>query len=156
MLQAIRDFVERRILTPDGKGLSDPEHAVRLATAALLVEMSRQDDQVVKAERDEAAAALCEHFDLDLEEVAELYLLAESEADESIDYYQFTSLLKERLTHTQKEQVVELLWRVAAADGHIDRYEEHMVRRIAELLYLPHSSFIRAKHRVIGIGEASY
>jgi uncharacterized tellurite resistance protein B-like protein len=156
MLQAIRDFVERRIMTPAGDGGSDPEHNVRLATAALLVEMSRQDDQIDKVERDAAAEALRNHFGLDEEEVAELYLLAESEADEAIDYYQFTSLLKERLSHTQKEQVIELLWRVAAADGHIDRYEEHMVRRIAELLYLPHSSFIRAKHRVVGMSEANY
>lgn len=156
MLQAIRDFVEQRIITPAGDGRSDPEYSVRLATAALLVEMSRQDDQIEKVEREVAAAALRDHFGLDVEEVAELYALAESEADEAIDYYQFTSLLKERLSHSQKEQVIELLWRVAAADGHIDRYEEHMVRRIAELLYLPHSSFIRAKHRVIGVNETDY
>jgi len=156
MLQAIRDFVERRILFGAVTATTDPEHALRLATAALLVEMSRQDDVVYKAERDAAATALRAHFGLSMEEVTTLYALAEAEVAEATDYYQFTSLLKERLSHSQKEQVVELLWRVAAADGHIDRYEEHMVRRIAELLYLPHSSFISAKHRVLGIEGAYY
>ncbi len=141
-------------MVPAGAQSHDPEHSLRLATAALLVEMARQDEVVYKKERDAAAAALREHFALTLEEVTTLYALAEAEANEAIDYYQFTTLLKERLSYEQKEQVVELLWRVAAADGHIDRYEEHMVRRIAELLYLPHSSFIRAKHRVLNMSEA--
>lgn len=155
MLQAIRDFVERQIISTTEAGGGDSGHALRLATAALLVEMSRQDDQVYKTERDAAAAALSEHFGLNIEEVATLYVLAEAEADDATDYYQFTSLLKEHLSHQQKEQVIELLWQVAVADGHIDPYEEHMVRRIAELLYLPHSAFIRAKHRVIGMSETT-
>ncbi len=149
MLQAIRDFVERQILAGTATTNDDSEHTLRLATAALLVEMSRQDEIVYTTERDAAMAALREHFGLGLEEVSALYALAEAEAAEATDYYQFTSLLKERLSYSQKEQVIELLWQVAAADGHIDRYEEHMVRRIAELLYLPHSSFIRAKHRIL-------
>jgi uncharacterized tellurite resistance protein B-like protein len=151
MLKAIRDFVEQQIMVPASIENRDPEHALRLATAALLVEMARQDDVVYEVEREAAAKALCEHFGLSMDEVAGLYALAEEEASEATDYYQFTSLLKDRLNHAQKEQVVELLWRVAAADGDIDHYEEHMVRRIAELLYLPHSSFIRAKRRVLGV-----
>lgn len=154
MLQAIRDFVERQIMVPAGGESYDPEHTLRLATAALLVEMARQDEEVHIKERDAAAAALREHFGLSMEEVTTLYALAEAEANEATDYYQFTTLLKEHLSYEQKVQVVELLWRVAAADGYIDRYEEHMVRRIAELLYLPHSSFIRAKHRVLKMSEA--
>lgn len=149
MLQAIRDFVERRIMAGTATANDDPEHGLRLATAALLVEMSRQDEVVYTTERDAAMAALREHFGLSMEEVSALYALAEAEAAEATDYYQFTSLLKERFSYSQKEQVIELLWRVAVADGRIDRYEEHMVRRIAELLYLPHSSFISAKHRVL-------
>ncbi len=155
MLQAIRDFVERRILTPAAMENCDPEHALRLATAALLVEMSRQDDVIYETERDAAITALREHFGLSMEEVAGLYDLAEKEAADAVDYYQFTSLLKEHLSQSQKEHVIGLLWCVAAADGHIDRYEEHMVRRIAELLYLPHSLFIRAKHRALGSSSES-
>lgn len=149
MLKAIRDFVEGRIVEPAQKGA--PEHALRLATAALLVEMSRQDDTVDEQEREVIATALRERFGLSSAEVDELYALAEQEVSEAIDYYQFTSLIKEHFDLEQKERVVELLWQVAIADGQIDRYEEHMVRRIAELLYLPHSAFIRAKHKALGM-----
>jgi len=149
MLKAIREFVEKKILLPTGQDNSDPEHALHLATAALLVEMSRQDETIHPAEKEAAAAALRDNFGLGADEVDALYALAEEEVKEAIDYYQFTSLLKERMNAEQKEKVVELLWQVAAADGHIDTYEEHMVRRISELLYLPHSAFIRAKHRAL-------
>lgn len=150
MLKAIRDFVEKQIMAPEATGQSDPEHALRLATAALLVEMSRQDEHIHQAEQETISHALRERFGLSGAEVDELYRLAEEEVRDATDYYQFTSLLKDCLSPEQKERVVELLWRVAAADGHIDSFEEHMVRRIADLLYLSHSAFIRAKHRALG------
>ncbi len=151
MLKAIKDFVESRIMAPAEKDSPDAEHALRLATAALLVEMSRQDETIHEAERVAVADALRNKFDLSPEEVDELYALAEAEVKEAIDYYQFTSLLKGHFSTAQKEKVVELLWQVAAADGHIDKYEEHMVRRIAELLYLTQTEYIRAKHRALGM-----
>lgn len=151
MLKAIRDFVEKQIMAQEQTGdRAASEHALRLATAALLVEMSRQDETVHEKEREAVARALRERFDLRPDEVDELYALAEAEVAEAIDYYQFTSLIKDHFSPEQKERVVELLWQVAAADGHIDSFEEHMVRRIADLLYLSHSSFIRAKHRALG------
>ncbi len=151
MLKAIKAFVESRIMVPVQRDTASAEHALRLATAALLVEMSRQDDTIHEAEREAIANALRTKFDLSPDEVSELYTLAEAEVKEAIDYYQFTSLLKEHFTPAQKEKVVELMWQVAAADGHIDKYEEHMVRRIAELLYLTQTEYIRAKYRALGM-----
>lgn len=151
MLKAIKDFVTQQIMAPVERGNSTGEHALRLATAALLVEMSRQDEKILPVEKAAVAGALKDKFDLSEDEVGTLYTLAEAEVKEAIDYYQFTSLIKENFSPEQKEKVVELLWQVAAADGHIDTYEEHMVRRISELLYLSHSAFIRAKHRALGI-----
>jgi uncharacterized tellurite resistance protein B-like protein len=150
MLKAIKEFLEKQLLLPEEQGAPSVEHSLRLATAALLVEMSRQDDTIQAEEREAVARALRERFELSKKEVDELYAMAEQEVSEAIDYYQFTSLMKEHFTLEQKEKVIELLWQVAIADGRIDRYEEHMVRRIAELLYLPHSSFIRAKHQALG------
>lgn len=150
MLKAIKDFVEKQIMAPAEQGAEDNEHSLRLATAALLVEMSRQDENIHQQEQDAISTALRERFELSPGEVDELYRLAEQEVREATDYYQFTALIKDHLSPEQKEKVVELLWQVAAADGHIDSFEEHMVRRIADLLYLSHSVFIRAKHRALG------
>ncbi|MGM0595185.1 MAG: TerB family tellurite resistance protein [Pseudomonadota bacterium] len=153
MLKAIKTFFDEHIMAAEEEAderRGDDGHALRLATAALLVEMSRQDEAVHKVEQETIERALRERFDLAGAEVDELCRLAQQEVAEATDYYQFTALIKDHLSVEQKERVVELLWQVAIADGHIDSFEEHMVRRIADLLYLPHSAFIRAKHRALG------
>jgi uncharacterized tellurite resistance protein B-like protein len=58
--------------------------------------------------------------------------------------------LNDGLTESEKRQVMEMLWRVAYADHHIDAHEEHLLRELSELLYLPHEQFIRAKLAVTG------
>lgn len=146
MLKSIRRFFEREM----EPGIRDgDEHALRLATAALLIETARQDETVTAAECDAVTRAVRDRFGLTEEEAENLMRLAEEEMRGATDYYQFTSLINRHLDHAQKIHMVESLWRVAAADGSVDRYEEHLVRRIAELLYLSHGEFIAAKHRAI-------
>ena len=56
-------------------------------------------------------------------------------------------LINRHFSQEEKNHIVELLWEVAYADGELDKYEEHLVRKLADLIYVPHRSFIRAKHR---------
>jgi uncharacterized tellurite resistance protein B-like protein len=37
------------------------------------------------------------------------------------------------------------MWKVAYADGSVDKYEAHIIRRISDLIHLPNSQFVRAK-----------
>ena len=147
MLDAIKRFFEQN-LVPETVAV-DSSHQLKLATAALLVEMMEQDEKVLDSERLSVCKALKENFDLNDEEASELLSLAEQEVTNATDYYQFTRLIAEQYSQTQKIQVIELLWRVALADNHLDAYEEHMVRRIADLIYVPHQDFIQAKLRVL-------
>ncbi|MCU7968532.1 MAG: TerB family tellurite resistance protein, partial [gamma proteobacterium symbiont of Bathyaustriella thionipta] len=78
----------------------------------------------------------------------ELYQLAHEELNNATDYYQFTKLIAAYFSQPQKIKMIELLWQVAYADNHLDAYEEHMVRRIADLIYVPHHDFIQTKLRV--------
>ena len=123
--------------------------ALQLATAALFLEMVRMDDELKPAEMAVVAHAVQEKFQLGADEGAELVRLAEDEAQQSTDYYQFTSLINRGFTPEQKIRVIEYLWQIAFADGVLDKHEEHMVRKVADLLYLSHASFIAAKQRVI-------
>lgn len=148
MLQHIKRFFEQH-LAPDGdEAQRDPEHALRLATAALLIEMTRMDHEVLAQERAAVVDAVREHFGLEQAEADELIALADEERAEAADYHQFTSLINRTYPLEQKVKVIELLWRVAYADEELNKYEEHLVRKIAELLYVPHTAFIAAKHRV--------
>ena len=124
------------------------EHGYHVATAALLVEMMRADRAVAPEERDAVLRALAAAFDdLTPEERRDLLARAEERADDATSLYEFTRIVNREFDHEQKAHVVELLWRVACADGDLDKYEEHLVRRIADLIHVPHSVFIRMKHK---------
>lgn len=149
MLRAIQLFFENRIRSGAEAGNAvDREHALRLATAALLIEMVRADFQVRPEERQAVLDVVQSAFGLTQEETRELIALAELEADEAVSLYQFTSLIDKHFPPERKVQVVELLWRVAYSDGMKDMHEEHLVRKIADLLHVPHREFLRMRHKV--------
>ena len=147
MLTAIKKFFEQNMLLDMSSEAASEniDHQVRLATAALLVEMMNQDEKALETEKQAVRDALKDNFSLSHDEAVELCRLAEEELHNAVDYYQFTKLIAENFSQPQKIQVIELLWRVAYADNHLDSYEEHMVRRIADLIYVPHQDFIRTK-----------
>ena len=121
------------------------EHGLQLAAAALLFEIVRADAEVKEEERTVVRAAIQSTFGLSKEETDELMRLAEEESREATSLYEFTQLIDEAFTPEQKKRVVELLWLVAFADAEKHAHEEHLVRRIAGLLHVPHPDFIDAK-----------
>jgi len=146
MLKKIQQFFEQNFMTDTVAGVPIKQQ-LNLAAASLLVEMILQDDDIDEAEVAEVKKSLIEQFKLSAEEVQSLYALAEEEKKQATDYHQFTTLIAEHYTQPQKIQLVESLWRVAFADNVLDKYEEHMVRRISDLIHVSHKDFIRAKHR---------
>lgn len=149
MLRAIQQFFENRIRPNAGDdNAAAGEHALRLATAALLIEMIRADDHVGPEERQAVLEAAQRAFELSSDETEELVRLAEQEATEAVSLYQFTNLIDKHFPLERKVHVVELLWRVAYADGVKDMHEEHLVRKIADLLHVPHRDFVRTRHKV--------
>jgi len=148
-VETIRTFFDKFIKGTDrpAQATHDPLH---VATAALLIEMMRVSGEVDAGERARVLHALQVKFGLSTAEIDELLQLAEAEAKTATDYYQFTSLIKNRLDAQQKERLIEHLWAVAYADGELHPYEEHLVRKVADLLYVPHKAFIAAKLRARG------
>lgn len=145
VLETIQAFFRTRIET-DRDGRHD-QHSLHLAAAALLFEMLRADYQEHPEERDAMERALQTAFDLSADETRQLADLAASEAAGAVSLYEFTSLINQHFAPEDKVLIVEMLWQVAFADGHLDRYEEALVRKVAELIYVPHRDFIQAKHR---------
>ena len=147
MLNRIKNFFDLHLVPGTSTDNHDQEHVLRLAIGALLIEMTHMDGEVWSEQREAVEAIVREHFELEQDEVAELLVLAESERAEATDYYQFTSLINDAYTRAQKARLIELLWRIAYANETLHRYEEHLVRKIADLLHVSHSAFITAKHR---------
>ena len=156
LLRVLQQFFEKQVtvVVEDDHGEAR-ERAYRLATAALLVEMSRADFDIKGAERNAITHALQQAFTLSTAETDELVALAEDQADRATSLFEFTRLINQNFTSTQKEYLVELLWRVAFADGELDRYEEHLVRKVADLIHVRHMAFLKAKHRAKRFFESS-
>ena len=144
MLKAIRDFFDAN-LAPSDKP-AGRKHTLELATATLLAEVMRLEG-VEPTERAAVLQAVRAQFGLGPGEAEELVRLAEEESKEAHDYYQFTSLIREHYSQEDRQAIVELMWRVAYADTHLSAHELHVVRKIADLLYVPHSAYIAAKMR---------
>lgn len=146
MLDSLRDLVSKKL---DAKhGPDAREHSVRLATAALLVEMVRADTQTLWEEATALHGLLARHFKLSPDEVRGLIAAAEREADASVSLQGYTKLMNDSLDAADKAQVLELMWRMAFADRKLDKYEEHLVRKVADLLYLPNSELVRTRLKV--------
>lgn len=148
MITKLQIFFDQ-YLGEDAKKEAPLEHRLQLASAALMVEMLHVDDQVTAAEEDKLQHILKQRFELSDTEIEALIDLAHNEKHEATDYYAFTSLLNEHYTQQQKIKLVEDLWQLAYADHRLDKYEEHLLRRLAELLHVPHQDFIRTKHKAL-------
>ena len=145
MLNNLKRFFENALEQSSQATEASTEHTLQRAVAALCIEMSRADSQILEAERAGIITALRECFDLPADEIDSLLSLAETDADEAVSLFEFTTLLNQHFEHSQKIQFVEQLWRVAYADGHLEKHEAHLVKNVSDLLHLRHREYIGAK-----------
>jgi len=121
------------------------EHDIDLCCFALMVNIAKIDSVF---DPDEYKAILNigqQHFGLTEAEANALLEEAISSSDDAVSLHQYTSIVNENFDEPQKFSLVTKLWQVAYTDGEIDRYEEHIIRRIADLVHLDHMRFIEAK-----------
>jgi len=124
-----------------------PEMAIDLATAILMIEVSRADFDQDLSEIQSIRQLLLEHLSLCEEEVDTLLESAHEKADNLVSLQHITRLMNEQMTQRGKVKVIGLMWKVAYADGEKHHYEEHLLRQVAELLYVSHGDFIQARHQ---------
>lgn len=146
MITAIKKFFNNNIKSDQEE--TDPEHCLRIATAALLLEISRADYKVQEKEHQAIIHAIRSKFGLSEDETNKLIELADMEVRDASSYHEFTSLINRDFSQKQKIMIVEHLWEVAFADEELEKHEEHLIRKIAKLLYVPHKEFIAAKLRI--------
>jgi uncharacterized tellurite resistance protein B-like protein len=123
-----------------------PELTVEEATTVLMVEIMMSDHHLDEREQASIAQRLVARSGDSLAEAEALVAKAQEKHADSHDLYQFTKVLNGALSVDEKMNLIVDLWRTALADGVIDKHEDHMIRRISDLLHLHHSHFIKAKH----------
>ena len=147
MISAIKQFFTDRIQGQELEATATQGHTLNLATAALLVEAMRADHNILEQEQQAVQALLQRHLQLHSDDVRALFALAEQEVEDSVSLYQFTSLIDQAMDYEQKVRIIDMLWQVVYADDRLDKYEEALLRKIADLLHVSHRDFIQSKHR---------
>jgi uncharacterized tellurite resistance protein B-like protein len=149
MIKAIKDFFDSYLVPEVDESSEQLQRSIRLAVVVLLIEIAESDYEDAPEERHTILNAIQKQFGLNRVSAEQLIALARQEHDESTDYFQFTRLINEHYSAEQKVKLVEEFWRVAFADQALHHYEEHVIRRLSDLIHVSHMDFIAAKHRVM-------
>ena len=146
MLLAIKKKIDGLLAEQQRDDSEQREYGIRLATATLMAEVARADKVLDVRELAELRDLLRERFALSDEETAQIVNDGISESEHSVSLQGFTRPLHEALSDDEKSAIVDMLWRVAAADGELDKHEDALIAKIGELLYVPRSEVLRLKH----------
>lgn len=122
---------------------------LRIAVTALLVEAAHVDDGFDTSERAVIGRLLERRFGLSAEAAQQLLTTAEDVADRSAQLFRFTRVINDSLSIEQRIELIEMMWEVAYADGHLDALEDTLLRRVGGLIYVPDRERGEARQRVL-------
>ena len=115
--------------------------------ASLIIEVALADKVFDESEINLLKNMLLETYSLKLDDANELIANAEKTVNESTSLYGYTREVNDNFDYQSKLDLLDQLWRMAFADGNIDKYEEHVVRKISDLIHITHNDFIQSKLR---------
>jgi uncharacterized tellurite resistance protein B-like protein len=153
MIDLVKVFFSKRSHDESSHQGRKRPHDIRIATCALLLEMSHIDGEFSTMERERITSILKRNFDLSDEHAITLLEASNEELKGSVDLWQFTNLINQNYSIEEKIQVVEMVWDVVYADGKLDKHEDYLIHKLATLLRLTHKQLIEAKLRVKKLGS---
>ena len=122
---------------------------INLATCALLLELAHIDGKFSKQERDDITNIFRTKYNLSEKAINELIKSSEAELEKSIDLWHFTNLINQNYSIEEKLKVIETIWEVAYSDGRLEKHEDYLAHKVANLLRLSHKQLIDAKVKVL-------
>jgi len=126
------------------------QHWVERLTALLLLEIARSDSEIDTVELKAIEKAITESCPSILPaEIEEIISVARQDVETSISLHEQIRQINQGFSRTQKISLIEQMWKIAYADGDLDKYEEYTIRQLADLIYVDHKEYIQAKLRVL-------
>ena len=144
MIKNLKSYLDNFFQESPDKNIQH-KNKIELATAVLMIEISLADENTGDEEYKIIKKILLEKFDLDETKIDTLISLAEDEVDHTVSLHEFAETINNELSAIEKTNIIENLWRVAYADAYIHKYEEYYIRKIADLLHVSHSDYIKTK-----------
>ncbi|SVB33046.1 uncharacterized protein METZ01_LOCUS185900 [marine metagenome] len=147
MLKKIKGYISELGNQPsDAENQEEKEkNIINNACAALLIETALADKVFNTEEIDSMKKTLREVYEIDEKDLDELINESEKKVSESTSLYEYTRLINDLCDYQDKLKLINNLWAIAFADKHLDKYEEFLIRKISDLLYVSHSDFIQQK-----------
>lgn len=145
MLKSIKSYFEEKLMISEDVDDGVAHSSSKLASAALLIEVMKSDHELDQRETDEFMTLLQTSLDIPEDELHAMRELAETQANQATSLYEFTRLINDEYDYNQKLGLIENMWRIAFSDDELDKYEEHLIRKVSELIYVSHNDFIRVK-----------
>lgn len=142
MLKTIQQFFTQSLHADDSETVD--QQRLHLAATALLIEII-EIDSCTEDEEQQLIDLLQRLFAIDPEQIRHLIDMAGKQSSEATDLYQFTKLVNDHYSYSEKCRLLHALWLAALTDNHLNKYEEHTIRKVADLIHVDHSDFIRAK-----------
>ena len=141
MIAALKALFEQPIKESE----ESQKRRLHLVAAAMLIETARADFTQDALEQAALEQLLSSSLQLDKQQVHDLVVAAENKVDDATSLYEFTREINDHYSPDQKIQLIKAMWTVAYADGKLGKYEEHLIRQVADLTYVPHQEYIRCK-----------
>ena len=139
------NFFKKIFNTEESENIEIDDNTAIKACIALLLETSMADEILDDKEIDALKITLIKDFKIGNDEVDELIAFSKENVKDSTSLYEFTRDINDNFSAEQRIQLIESMWKIAYADGNIDKYEEHIIRKVSNLIYVAHSDFIKAK-----------
>ena len=141
ILEALKNlFEDKSTLKETGE-----EEGLAIAAGVLMLEIARADDEIDDLEKEVVIEGVKNILHKTNHEINEIFQKVIAVVEESVSFFEFTSLINDSCSRKEKYDLLVILWKVAYADGQLDKYEEYYIRKIKDLLYLSQSDFIKAK-----------
>ena len=145
MIDFVKKFFSANDAGSSQEAAGGSEHDIRVATCALFVEMANIDNEFGATERNHIVSMLTGEYGLSDDYADELTGLAREELDGSIDLWRFTNLINQNYSKEEKTQIIELIWRLVYADGHLSEHENYLIHKLGKMLRFTHRELIEAK-----------
>ena len=121
------------------------DNSVLLSAIALLLEVSLADEIMDISEVETLKDVLLKEFDVDQTKIDDLISNAKKNQNSSTSLYEFTRKINDDYKFEDKKNLILSMWKIAFADGNIDKYEEYIIRKVSDLIYISHPDFIESK-----------
>ena len=149
MLKKLEQFIHDNFAPAhEGNNVDQLDEKLKIATTALFLEMAYIDFNLASEEEDQISDILVELFGLNPDQVRDLIEISRLQRDRKTDIWTFAGLIKTNFSREQKINILEKLWMIIFADGKVDKFEDHLIHKISDLLGLDHSEMIAAKIKI--------